>query len=171
MQKIPFHKTPKGKAYSKAYYAKNRARLIAQMKEYRVKNWETIKPKMVQSIKQWRINSREKYREMLARKRARDIEYRQSHPEEFYEINGRYHRYTKYQRDPELRRLVIQERQRRAREKLKRNPVALERHRTQAREGARRKSRKKKYQRIVNILTNYINVNRMNAERYMLLGG
>lgn len=146
--------------YQIYYYLRNKERLLAQQKVYNKKNWEKIKPKMVANIKKWRINNPEKYKEIVARKQARKILEKLSHPEIWHQLpSGRvvkWKRKSKYANEtPEQKQLRIREYKKR----YEQNPEHKEKHRIIARNYMRRKAQERKE-----------NLERIEREKIRLLG-
>lgn len=158
------------KEYRRNYYQKNKARIDANSKLYRLKNKEKWNAYALQKVKEWRIANPEKFKEITARRRARELQYKIDHPEIYRRTkSGRFRRIDnkRPEMSPEAKKL-----KQRLYSKLawaKATPEQKERHRIQARESFQRKILQKKRERLVYVLWSIINRQRLEAEKIKLL--
>lgn len=161
--------------YHKDYYQKNKVRLQAAQKKYRIENWDRVKAVQYE----WQKNNPEKYAEVRARAKAnkilRDIKYRESHPEIWHKLpTGRWQknqrRKSKYRDETpaqKAERLKAQSKAKWQKDKL--DPVKVLAHRNRALVYAHKIYHQKNKQRLrmkVIDVINQIRLKKLKADLY-----
>ena len=132
------------RAAGKKYYKENKEWVDFVNKEYRLKNWEKIRPKMLANVNKWRKENPEKIKEAVARQRSKEIlrrnYLRSFHPDLYYQKeNGDWY---KKPLDPEEKKKRQRESSRRTWAKI--TPEQRARHNEISREYMRRKQAERK---------------------------